>query len=29
MAEKLKRVDIVKRGNRWVGERPGKKNAST
>jgi hypothetical protein len=25
MAQKLKRVDIVKRGNRWVGERKGKK----
>ena len=25
MAKKLKRVDIVKRGNRWVGERKGKK----
>ena len=25
MAKKLKRVDIVKRGKRWVGERKGKK----
>ncbi len=25
MAKKLKQVDIVKRGNRWVGERKGKK----
>ena len=25
MAKKLKRVDIVRRGKRWVGERKGKK----
>lgn len=25
MAKKLKRVDIVKRGDRWVGERKGRK----
>ena len=25
MAKKLKRIDIVRRGKRWVGERKGKK----
>ena len=25
MAQKLKRIDIVRRGKRWVGERKGKK----
>ena len=25
MAKKLKRIDIVKRGQRWVGERKGRK----